>query len=469
MAEEDKAVNANEAGAGTAGNAPAEPVSDAEKLGTTAKNSVPEESEALDPSIFVVPPLDGTNPLFTGGAPMQGPAPIAQKSAIAVPPGAEKSAVSAENPKPEIPPFSVPVPVQSKTGAELKKKSFPSPQELRTEKKAFPNIPSAVKLEDIQLPSYMKGVLSKPTPVLKPSPRIERSIREIGIGAPPVARKKIVSIAADKRTEIDENGLPRIRTYAEDMSQEIRRRGATLSTIVGAEREREAERKAHVDERFAVTRHRLMLLLGAAVFVMIGVGVVAGVLIVIKEDGPVTVEISIIPENKKVRIDVESGDIIPALAKERVAADLSLGEIERFVVTDGVNELTPEALLTRLGAPPELARNADHLMIGIHSFDRNQPFIIVQTRYYDLTFGAMLEWEPKMAKTLGALFTPVTATGLPLELHFTDSIYKNIDVRKSESAWPILYAFPEEDLLIVTTNTNTLTEILTRLSISKTR
>jgi hypothetical protein len=251
------------------------------------------------------------------------------------------------------------------------------------------------------------------------------------------------------------------------MSEEIRKRGATLSTIVGAEREREAERKAHVDERLTTTRRRLLLVLGAIILMFIGVGVVAGVIILTKKQGPITVETSIVPENKKALIEVGKNELIQNLAKERTAANLTLGEIERFVATDGVGELTSEALLTKLGAPSELARNSDRVMIGIHAFDRNQPFIIIETRYYDLAFGAMLAWEPKMGKSLGLFFTPVTATTFPPELHFTDGVYKNIDVRKSEATWPILYAFPAENLLVITTNVNTLSEILTRLSIAK--
>ena len=78
----------------------------------------------------------------------------------------------------------------------------------------------------------------------------------------------------------------------------------------------------------------------------------------------------------------------------------------------------------------------------------------------------MLVWEGGMAETLGDFFKPVNATGRPPELHFTDGIFKNIDVRSSERTWPIVYAFPERDLLIITTNENTLTEILTRLAVT---
>ncbi|MEK9177035.1 MAG: hypothetical protein AAB923_01945, partial [Patescibacteria group bacterium] len=361
--------------------------------------------------VFVVPPIDvpaETAPVAPAAQPV--PVSIASSTPVKAEGVAPVKPAFAPGPEPAVPP-------QSKTGIELKKSAFPRPAELKPEAKSLPEIPSAVKIADIRLPSYMKGVLSQPAkPAPKATPEAERSIREIGVGPTGAARprggKNIVAIAKDKRTEIDENGLPRIRTYAQDMSDEIRRRGSTLTSIVGAEREREAERSARVDERVALTNRRLALVLGAFIFVGIGIGAIAGVLLFTGEKDAITIKLSIIPENKKTHVDVSGGEAAEALAAARQDTELSLGEIARLIVSDGVGELAPETLLLALNAPAELARNADRVMVGVHAFDRNQPFIIIETRYYDLAFGAMLSWEEKMAKTLGAFYAPVLARTL---------------------------------------------------------
>lgn len=374
---------------------------------------------------------------------------------------------------------SVAKPTGSKTGEDLAKKEFPAPAALKPEAPKAANILSKVLLSDIPLPPNMKG----PVPGVAPATtsreaaalfavgegsEIERSMREIGIKTPPRGEKRIVAIAKEHRTEIDENGLPRLHTYAQDVSEEIRKRGATLATIVGAERERAVAREASlVPARIKIPTRNVAFIVGAALLVVLGGGALITVFIISsRKETAQGIESGIIYANKTARIELGNDPLVTALTAERETATLSLGEVERIVPTKNDVEMSPKVLLTELGAPDVLARNAKRVMLGVHAFDRNQPFIIVETNYYDITFDAMLAWEGTIAETLGDFFRPVTNTMRVPGLHFTDGIFKNIDVRMSERSWSIIYAFPGRDLLIITTNENTLAEILTRRSVS---
>jgi hypothetical protein len=275
-----------------------------------------------------------------------------------------------------------------------------------------------------------------------------------------------------------EDGLPRIRTYATDMSEEIRKRGSTLTSIVGAEQRRNAEAGIYpADSQAPENKKRMFLFIGGAIFLVIfGVLAVGTALILNKPAQNSTVHPAIISTNRSEEIR-ESADVsLPKmLAGTRNAAALNLGEVESFTVktADG-RALTAEEVLTALGAPNELARNATDVMVGIHSFEYNQPFILVRVSEYDRAFAAMLLWEATMSAGLDDFFKPTNAapsgiTSTAPLLTFSDRVSQNIDIRESQAEWPVLYGFLGRDLLLITTNESTLREILTRVSAQRSR
>jgi len=351
-------------------------------------------------------------------------------------------------------------------------KEYPRAAELKRDTPTLPKIPSKVSLKDIALPEYMKGPArgeGKPTQ----DALLSQSAREIGMGPTrqdSPERKNIVSVSPENRTEIDDNGLPKIRTYASDMNREMKRRGATLTTIVGEERERMARQKIQKENTPAVPKRNIVFILGALALVGIGIASVVAAFILTKKDTLPVPAIKLINTNAQKIVLLDDTATLPELlADARATADIALGEVEDFVIVRNGALLSPEEILTLLGAPATLARNATAIMVGVHSFDRNQPFIIATTSFYDLSYQAMLLWEKSIAETLGGFFKPVNASAIPPPLVFSDAIFKNIDIRTSNATWPIVYSFPAKDLLIITTNQNTLNEILTRLSISSAR
>jgi hypothetical protein len=273
---------------------------------------------------------------------------------------------------------------------------------------------------------------------------------------------------ASSESERIDAALPRLRTFADDLSDEIKKKGTTTASIVQAERERAAREIAfeEVSEK-KESPWRNPLLLGIALTLIIGGALVMGGAYVYSTfvAPPVVTEApSIIFPNKIKAIDVpDFRPLSDALLVERTESSLPLGEVVRIDPRFIQATTSTETILEQFAVPAGLLREAQSVMVGVHSFDRNQPFLIIEVTQYDRAYGAMLEWEEDMGRGLGAFFAP-PAGKVPPTMTFSDKVFQNIDTRVSQSEWPLLYAFPRKDVLVITTNQYTLQEIMTRLN-----
>lgn len=331
-----------------------------------------------------------------------------------------------------------------------------------------------VKTETPSIPAEMESPIDGITLI----PTSEESMEGYGVEKPkPMTEVKprISEVQAGIESPATDDGLPRIRTYATDMSEEIRKRGSTLTSIVGAEKKRNAEAGIYTGEKpIEQNKSRVLFFVGGAVLLVILGALSIGVALMLQKPGGTTpTRTALISTNRSEKIEeVADMPLAKLLAGVRASATLNLGEVEAFSITDGGVPLTAEQVLTALGAPNELARNASDIMVGVHSFEYNQPFILIRVSEYDRAFAAMLVWESTMSAGLDDFFKPtnVTSSGItsiaPL-LTFTDHVSQNIDIRESQPEWPVVYAFLGRDLLLITTNESTLHEIVTRVSAQK--
>jgi hypothetical protein len=295
----------------------------------------------------------------------------------------------------------------------------------------------------------------------------ERNLREVGLKEALPHQTKAAPERIDAMRKAGEGGVPRIRTYAEDMGTEIEKRGATISSIVSAEKAR-----APVSSTAEAPKKRrgLLFAAGALLLIALGGGALAAALLLAPK-APVEVATqSIIPVNSRTTLAVDDlSTLSDALGARRAGDALALGDVEEIDVTRDGAPVSAYDILTALGAPNELARNATGIWIGVHAFNHTQPFMLISVSAYDRAFAAMLSWESTMADSLGAFFAPPWApTGVTAHaptLSFSDTVTANLDVRESGTEWPIVYAFPRRDLILITTNENTLREIVTRLSL----
>lgn len=261
--------------------------------------------------------------------------------------------------------------------------------------------------------------------------------------------------------------LPRIRTYAADMSGAIKQRGETIATIVN--KERISRKKPEPSETEAADKtRRLIIISGSLLLIAIGAFAIGGALFFSKKDSTIDApRQSIIFANQTKEVTLRQNESLDdELAFLRTNENLSLGEVLRIEIIQNNLPITGSDLARTLGLPSTLARDVTNIMVGIHSFDRNQPFIILEVLAYDRAFGALLSSERTLARELGDFYKPTSATSSAPLLTFEDKIIRNLDARVSVGSWPILYTFPERNMLILTTNEYTLQEILTRLQSS---
>jgi hypothetical protein len=187
---------------------------------------------------------------------------------------------------------------------------------------------------------------------------------------------------------------------------------------------------------------------------------------------------------------VRRGDAMNALYSQRQSVSLSLGLIARLYLglpVDASNQqLTPLSvaqLFTILApnAPAPLVRALDGkpYLLGLHAYDGNQPFLILQTDSYEQAFSGMLDWERYMLQDLSPFFSPNQPTFLrndnasstPLEPvyivpGFVDKVVENQDTRalqNNHGTVVLLWSFINRTTLVVTTNEGTLREIISRL------
>lgn len=303
---------------------------------------------------------------------------------------------------------------------------------------------------------------------------VQRSIREIGLQ--PRGQTETPK-ESGKPLETKPGELPRIRTYAADMSEEIRKRGETLATIISAERTKMGrgpigdETQTKTEQTAQEKTKNVLLSVGAVVLVFIGIVAIVFTFLLTRPKAELPERVSLIPVNYAELVNLGAEDrTVRGLSELRQDTDLRLGEMKEFILTKDGAPLPAESVLSLLGAPSVLARNANSVMVGIHAFDRNQPFILISVSAYDRAFEGMLSWEENIGETLGAFFAPnrgarSTAPTVPPPLVFKDRVYQNIDMRESGAEWKILYAFPRRDLLLITTNESTVREVITRLTL----
>ncbi len=113
--------------------------------------------------------------------------------------------------------------------------------------------------------------------------------------------------------------------------------------------------------------------------------------------------------------------------------------------------------------PSSLLRSLDpSFLIGAN---QDAPFILFTTTFFESAFANMLDWETQMEPDIGPVFSQ-NASQIA-ENKFEDSVMRNKDtrvLRNPSGDILFLYTFPDREHLILTTNENTLSEILARLA-----
>lgn len=294
--------------------------------------------------------------------------------------------------------------------------------------------------------------------------------------------------------KIKNKGIKGIRTYKNDLSKVVKSRKASVSSIMASEIERGEKENSDPQPTPQKDKKSLFPVFAGVFLIILLLG--GGYFFIFKngdnDNSNNSTQNIYIPKiintdyNTEFSIENKNAsEIKKGLTKLIRRSDLPVGKITHFFLTKNVLVDTEMAISKKVinsktflesinsGAPSSFIRSLENVfMLGVHSFNYNQPFLIFEISSFQNAFSGMLKWEDYIDQDLSPIFGPElnenfkNSTTTKNAGKFGDFVIENQDVRllKDESGEPkILYSFPTQEFLIITTNKNTLREILTRL------
>ncbi len=273
--------------------------------------------------------------------------------------------------------------------------------------------------------------------------------------------------------------LRTIRTYASDMAQAVQEKQGSVVRIVMAE---EDKRRREVANVAPTSKRNIIFIAGGMMIIALALAVIVFALTRSKRpakitETPVAQTIArVIPYDNTVQIDTTGVRLILGnKLEETLVGSYELGSITALSLTDSTKS-TQELSITdfinilRLRLPSPFTRSLlPEYMLGIHTFDGNELFLLLKSSSYDATFAGMLAWEKTMTIDLRDIFNipPSTSAGAIIsEKKFEDVVIENKDARAilDETGEIILmYSIPNENTVIITKSKDTFKEILNRL------
>ncbi len=283
---------------------------------------------------------------------------------------------------------------------------------------------------------------------------------------------------------------PIIRTYKSDVAKALKKEKTSMVQMVLAEHKKKEDVKK---KKLSLSKKNTRLIVVSVILFVVTFAILSIVTIylfdkkITENHNKKTIASSLIftEEQKEINLtNLSQEKIIKLIQDEIMMTDIRLDFIKYLyfvengtVQTEDGTEIIPRELslqkmfnILNMRMPDRLIRSLDsNFMFGIHAFNGNQPFIILKTSYFENVFAGMLEWEPFLAQDIFPLFAYNETNAVYAE-KFEDVIIKNRDMRvlKNEKGEIILlYTFIDKNTAIITTNTDTLNEIILRLNRKK--
>lgn len=328
-----------------------------------------------------------------------------------------------------------------------------------------------------------------------------------------VPQKKETSNFQAKQT----SWIKPLRTYKSDLARAMKERGGSLTKIILAEREKKEKKEKRIIKEKEVVKEKdvikrgkekriikekkviisqdtpttpvskknIYFAIGGVLLLVIGISSIVYVFMA-KED-VVSPEYLILSKNiifmeeiKKITLTQYTKlELTQKIASEIRGTALSINKIENIYITKKETSIIPETFeektletiisfkelleILKSKAPSSLLRAIDETFIfGIHSFVKNNPFLLLNIKGYPNAFSGMLGWEKTLASDLAPLFD---INNFSSE-NYKDEILSNQDtrtLRNKDGDIVLLYAFANQEILIITIHETTLDEILERL------
>ncbi|HEY4501918.1 MAG TPA: hypothetical protein VJJ20_02530 [Candidatus Paceibacterota bacterium] len=327
-----------------------------------------------------------------------------------------------------------------------------------------------------------------------------------------------------------------LQTYQGDIESVVGEKNISVVSIAAAEADRRGMSKLQdsatpLNQETGRPWLRKLLMVGAGVVLLCVAGGIGFYIYLAFQ--PVSVAqqspapFILVDDTKTVEIsgsDTRSS-IMQTLSAMRSGVELALGLVARIQVVkqDALGALqevsAPEFLQTLAPRiPPELVRTLlPQMLLGVHSYDENQAFMLIKADSYETAYSAMLAWEATIQADLSPLFvrtpavrartdlppvlpaatssasstsatsslqatttsaastTPIstsTPAAIPsatpfVQGSFVDQVVANRDARVvlgPEGDILLLWVFLDRSTILITTNDATLREVISRLS-----
>lgn len=276
-----------------------------------------------------------------------------------------------------------------------------------------------------------------------------------------------------------------IRTYQSDAARSVKENQTSLTRMVIAEQGRKDRLSAELSPRSS----KNIVLISLSVILLI-TGVLLATYFFVKtitpkvgtENGPERIPALILTEqdfgvditgnNRETIWKKSSGAVKELTPRLDSLVNIYFTETKDYMSQPEIinTEKFFSAIESRI--PGTLLRSLDSsFLFGIHSFNGNQPFLILKTNFYENAAAGMYSWESGLAGEILPLFGIAPQNNSEIYRRaFVDSVIKNKDVRvlRDDTGQPLLiYYFKDKKTIIITTNEATLSEIITRLSTAK--
>jgi hypothetical protein len=265
-----------------------------------------------------------------------------------------------------------------------------------------------------------------------------------------------------------------LRTYQGDVEEAIGKNKYSASTILVAEQKRKEEEKPVVFEtKYNPLKNKLYVYLGLSLLVL-GVGVVTAVYY-IRSNEKVVIEkqtkaLIAFSQEKNIPITGLTRDqFIKRIITEKDAFKSPVNSVLYLNFTSLNGEPAPLEIFLKYLAPnmpSSLVRSfKEEYMLGIYSFDTNEPFVILTVDDYALSYAGMLKWEKQMIFDLNLLYP----SNLGENHGFVDLAIRNKDIRAyrdENNNTLVLYSFIDKKTLIIARNENLFNAVLSKYMVS---
>lgn len=278
-----------------------------------------------------------------------------------------------------------------------------------------------------------------------------------------------------KETEVEGKSLPKdlrpLRTYQGDVDHAISRQKISLVNVAMAEQERNRKEPIIEDSNFKQSQNKFFMLVGSLLFIL---GIITiGAIYYVKnqrEEKEIAQKSTILSHVESFSISLATSTTKGNLAQNILSKKRDFKQPVNSILYIDINKNGQTAevqeVLTILTsyAPKTLIRKfSGDYMIGIYSFDTNEPFILLKTKDYGGTYAGMINWEKDMALDLSELFN-VNLIGTST-YSFKDESLKNKDLRVAKSndgKTVLLYSFLDKNTLLITSTEKIFNAILSK-------